>query len=49
MSVALDGTMDGASGTSNSIVVGLDVLLSYSLLCGGLTHALCYIFIFIFL
>jgi hypothetical protein len=33
-------TVDGASRTGDSIVVGLDVLLSCSLLCGSLTHAL---------
>ena len=35
----MDGTMDGANGTGDSIVVRLDVLLSCSLLCGGLTYA----------
>ena len=36
----MNGTVDGASGTSNSIVVRLDVLLSCSLLYSGLTHTL---------
>jgi hypothetical protein len=40
VSVAVNRAMDRASGTSDSVVVGLNVLLGCSLLCGGLTHAL---------